>query len=317
MNTLRLFLITLISLAAVSNAQYLPETENDAIFFEITGNNIEKPSYLFGTIHIMCDDEEFPRAVLARAVSSTDHVVMEIDLSNLPEVIKKSAKALRNDSNPPKELKPFPEVLSKSENDLVVRAVNKYSILPLRIMKGLPLEAVVAVLAASPKALGCESIESYELKIVDAAKSNQKKTYGLETIEEQFKLIESERKKTSTKKRMLEFIAETATRKAQFIELREIYFSQNADKLFDFATTKLKVDPKFQAILLDERNKAWIPKIEKHVNGGAVFIAVGSAHLGGENGLLNLLRAKGYDLKPIKLKVIKRPVNPVSPPPSQ
>ena len=50
--------------------------------------------------------------------------------------------------------------------------------------------------------------------------------------------------------------------------------------------------------LLDERNKNWIPKIESYLQSGQVyFVVVGAAHMAGENGLLSLLRAHGYDIQ--------------------
>lgn len=41
-------------------------------------------------------------------------------------------------------------------------------------------------------------------------------------------------------------------------------------------------DPTFQVSLLDDRNKDWIPKIEKAVKEKSSFIAVGAGHFGGK-----------------------------------
>ena len=50
--------------------------------------------------------------------------------------------------------------------------------------------------------------------------------------------------------------------------------------------------------LLDQRNKNWMPKIENYLQSGQVyFVVVGAAHMGGENGVLSLLRAHGYDIQ--------------------
>ena len=50
--------------------------------------------------------------------------------------------------------------------------------------------------------------------------------------------------------------------------------------------------------LLDERNKNWMPKIENYLRSGQVyFVVVGAAHMGGENGLVSLLRAHGYNIQ--------------------
>ncbi len=56
--------------------------------------------------------------------------------------------------------------------------------------------------------------------------------------------------------------------------------------------------PAFGERLLDARNRAWIPKIESYFASGKVyFVVVGSAHFGGSNGVLALLRSKGYQIE--------------------
>jgi uncharacterized protein YbaP (TraB family) len=44
-----------------------------------------------------------------------------------------------------------------------------------------------------------------------------------------------------------------------------------------------------------------VPKIEGLIKSKPTFIGVGAAHLGGEKGLIRLLRSRGYDVRPIKL----------------
>ena len=55
-----------------------------------------------------------------------------------------------------------------------------------------------------------------------------------------------------------------------------------------------------QEKMLDGRNARWIPVIEKAVRSMPTFIAVGGGHLGGKRGVVALLRAKGFKLKPIR-----------------
>lgn len=46
--------------------------------------------------------------------------------------------------------------------------------------------------------------------------------------------------------------------------------------------------------LVFERNADWIPKLERIMDGGGAFIAVGAAHLPGSRGVIALLAARGY-----------------------
>jgi uncharacterized protein YbaP (TraB family) len=56
----------------------------------------------------------------------------------------------------------------------------------------------------------------------------------------------------------------------------------------------------YRSILLDERNKSWIPQIEEAMKSKPVFVAVGAGHLAGEYGVINLLKNAGYTVEPIK-----------------
>ena len=66
----------------------------------------------------------------------------------------------------------------------------------------------------------------------------------------------------------------------------------------------VKDDPQLYQRLLVDRNRTWLPKIEAlFARAGRAFVVVGAAHLVGPDGLLALLRAKGYQvdaaLKPV------------------
>ncbi len=52
----------------------------------------------------------------------------------------------------------------------------------------------------------------------------------------------------------------------------------------------------FDALILDRRNRAWIPVIQR-TKGDLLVVAVGAAHLPGRVGVLNLLKAQGYTLE--------------------
>ena len=52
---------------------------------------------------------------------------------------------------------------------------------------------------------------------------------------------------------------------------------------------------------LEDRNLDWIPKIENMMKDKVVFVAVGAAHLAGQEGVIELLIKKGYHVLPIKL----------------
>ena len=55
----------------------------------------------------------------------------------------------------------------------------------------------------------------------------------------------------------------------------------------------------FQENLVDQRNRNWIPLIEKITAEAPTFIGVGALHLPGEQGVINLLRKQGYTVEAV------------------
>ena len=62
----------------------------------------------------------------------------------------------------------------------------------------------------------------------------------------------------------------------------------------------LKQEPQMYERLLVERNRNWLPKLEALFSRpGRAFVVVGAAHLVGPDGLIALLKAKGYQVEQV------------------
>ena len=55
----------------------------------------------------------------------------------------------------------------------------------------------------------------------------------------------------------------------------------------------------FIKIMIFERSRQWLPNIIGHLNAESTLIVVGAAHLNGQQGLIQLLSDKGYELTPV------------------
>lgn len=58
--------------------------------------------------------------------------------------------------------------------------------------------------------------------------------------------------------------------------------------------------PEIEKVLTVERSKAWLPRLKSYAASGGVFVAVGCLHLVGPDGLVELLRARGYVVERVK-----------------
>jgi uncharacterized protein YbaP (TraB family) len=82
--------------------------------------------------------------------------------------------------------------------------------------------------------------------------------------------------------------------------LLEIYKSEYINAIYTVSQeSENEITSKFEEILLSNRNKNWIPIIEKVAKEKATFFGVGAGHLGGEMGVIQLLRKKGYKVEPV------------------
>ena len=148
--------------------------------------------------------------------------------------------------------------------------------------------------------LGCSPLASYEMNFVKVAAEKTKPIIGLETVAFQSKALDSrplEKQVTS----LVEMAKDPQKSADELKKLIQVYKEQNADKLRSAALEQEKSDAEFNKAIIDDRNASWIPKIETLIKAKPSFIAVGGGHLGGKPGVLNLLRSKGYTVKPIKL----------------
>ncbi len=121
---------------------------------------------------------------------------------------------------------------------------------------------------------------------------------GLETAEDQIKALEIipidstiaeviatiENKGDDAK----EYVGLVAAYKAQDIEALEKLINES-ESYGDYTST-----------LLDNRNQKWIPLMAGMMNASSVFFGVGAGHLGGDKGVLNLLRKAGYTVEAVK-----------------
>ena len=78
------------------------------------------------------------------------------------------------------------------------------------------------------------------------------------------------------------------------------YQQQDLAKLYSFVKEEDADFKFFEEDFLIKRNHNWVNKIKKQINEETSFIAVGAAHLYGEEGLVALLRKEGYTVKAIR-----------------
>lgn len=266
---------------------------DSALLYEITGRDLKRPSYLFGTIHLICQKDMFPAEKLKSYLNQTEQLLLEFDMDD-PAIIQKAVKASMLPDG--KTLKDYVKPEEYSKIDELFKDYLGVSFDVLQTYK--PIVSRTYLLS-SPKVLGCQPPTVYDNFLAQAAVAAKKPVIGLETVEQQIAVIDSDPREKQIKA-LNEAVANPQKGFNDFRKLYKTYLTQNSEAVYKLVVSQMKADYDLK-IFLDERNLNWIPIIEKNIATTPSFIAVGGGHLGGKKGVVSLLRAKGYKLRPIKL----------------
>ncbi|WPO79911.1 TraB/GumN family protein [Flavobacterium sp. KACC 22761] len=277
--------IALITLVFSSSAQAQtksPKLEN-SLLWEVSGNGLSKPSYVYGTIHSICPTDYFLSEKTKNAFEKSEKLIVEINFFDPNEMADVQKLAL---SSEPLSKKLTPEQFSKL--DLVVQ---KTAGLKLQLLDNYSLATIMSLI--SMKAFDCETLKSYEMEFMTLAKSKNKEIAGFETVKGQLNTLSnaySDDELIAT----MEDINKEETKK-----MVQDYKDENLLNLYDDTASEKEMSSNTKKWMLDDRNKDWVQKMSGMMKKESLFVAVGSAHLVGEQGVLYLLRKAGYIVKPI------------------
>ena len=274
--------------------------ENNTLLWKISGNGIEKPSYLFGTIHLLCADDAVLSYNMRKAISNCDEVYLEVDMDNLFEMIGAMNKMKMKGDTTLKDL------LTEADYKKVKNYFeNKSSVLPFSM-----LETYKPILAASTleeASLPCDNTAMMEQVIMEEAKENNKKIKGLETMSYQAGILDSIPYKLQAEQ-LVSYIDSATNGDKDNKQMKEMFDAYKKQDLQKLEALMVETDPGmagFTDILLYHRNQNWIKKLKTLLTDKALVIAVGAGHLPGEKGVINLLRKEGYTVTPVENKTGK------------
>jgi uncharacterized protein YbaP (TraB family) len=301
MKTFTKFLLPLFALSIITanaDAQVNKKPLEKSLLWEISGNGLTKPSYLYGTIHMICKDDASLGDSLIAAIQRSDRVYFEVDMDNLMEMLSalKDFK-MRNDTT-------LADLLSKEDYEKVkVFMESKGGLLLFS-----QLEKYKPMLASSllmESGVGCDEPVAMEQLILDEAKKNKKRVDGLETMSYQASIFDSIPYKLQAEQ-LLKYVNDSGSKSEadkQFEEMIEAYKAQDIEKLGEYVKEDDGGLSNYEDILIYNRNRNWVEKLKKLMPEKSLTVAVGAGHLAGEKGVIKLLRKEGYRVRPVKYKM--------------
>lgn len=268
----------------------LPVRAQKGLLWEISGNGLQKPSYLFGTIHLIPADDYFLPEGTKEALSSSGKVVFEMDISD-PTLQIKLLSAMVMDSG-----KTLKSLYTPSRYRFIEKTLEKKYGLSLETFA--TTKPILIQQSLLVRKISGGDLKSYEKEFMAMAKEQSKPIGGLETLEDQISALSA-----MPLEKQAEALLRSLKKPGEFDKMLRktvrLYREQDIDGLLKSVSENKSGFSDYQDALLDNRNRNWIAPMRTMMEEGPVFFAVGAAHLGGPNGIIALLRAEGFTVRPL------------------
>jgi uncharacterized protein len=265
------------------------------LLWEISGNGLAQPSYLFGTIHSGCAKNLVLSRQQQQAISKSQQLYLEIDLNNTSTYISAGALMLMPGGQS------LRDVLTGAEYHKVKSFFEGKRGIPMWTLANIrPFYLSAMVGTSKPSKTSCAT-DSRENFLMRAAKKHKLEVHGLETPEEVNDVQNSVPMRDEVAL-LLQAIDNYQVPTKETDRLNQLYAQQDIAALHRLIAedpTSTPSDRVMWRALLDRRNRQWIPNMRQAMAAKPTFFGVGAGHLGGEVGLISLLQAEGYMVRPV------------------
>lgn len=280
-------LLFLCGLFSISCAQSVKET---SLLWEISGNGLQQSSWLYGTIHITCPEDLQFSAATQSAIKHSKQLFLEIDMEAPDAMAQMQQNMMLPEGQSFKSLLP--------EADYTLLATWFKDSVHVDIAQLDRFKPIVVLSLLSRYLLGgtCPQITSVESALTKLAKESGLTVNGLETIPEQMALFDSI-PDTEQAASLVKTLKEQDKSREVMQKLVVAYRKGDVDALHELIASTPDME-NYTDLLLYNRNRKWVPILNEQMRKAPAFIAVGGGHLGGTNGVIDLLRKEGYTVNP-------------------
>jgi uncharacterized protein YbaP (TraB family) len=277
-------------LAALSLAQTVAAAQT--FLWRVTGK--QGSAYLLGSVHMLSKDYYPLDPALDAAFQESTLLVEEVDFEEMlgPEAALQMLKRGLLPAGQSLEQRVSPETWA-----LVTKSATALGlpIGPLGQFK--PWMAAFTLLGLEWRQAGLDAELGIDKHFFDRAKAGGKPVQGLETLDYQVRRFD-EMPDSEQDLMLSEALKGLSTEMANIKLLADAWRVGDAPTVEAIVLKDLKAEPQMYERLLVERNRNWLPKIEALLGQpGRAFIVVGAAHLVGPDGLVAMLKARGYTVE--------------------
>lgn len=295
--TLALIPLFFLLISATGQTTRFKPNKYPSLFWEISGNGLKKPSYLFGTMHVSNKMAFFLSDSFYIAIRNADVVALE----NNPELWQKEM----DEYGTPEESayggyrKDYESPDMPSGN--ITEKTLQFDRYEKRLEQALYVQPFIlnSLLYRNSymQSMDFEEDTYLDLYIFQTGKKLGKKVAGVEQYPESMRLMMEASVDAMNEKNKLEKSYDFDPDLAE-MKLQEAYRAGNLDWL-DTIHKANSESPAFDEKFIYKRNEIQANSIDSILKRNTLFVGVGAAHLPGERGVIELLRKMGYRLRPI------------------
>jgi len=288
-----LLLILVSSWSFAGHSQKKAPAKYPSLFWEITGNGLQKPSYLFGTMHVSSKMVFHLSDSFYLAIKNVDAVALELNPDLWQGQMVSLDRLKQNYSN-------FTQVAG---NDYLNESSFRISKYENELKQALSTEPTVvnSLLYRSYKAKEDFEEDTFlDLYIFQTGKKLGKRATGAENYFETEKLIMEAYMDMALEKKRKSIDTDGESNQEIFGKMQDAYRRGDLD-LMDSLDRMMERSDAFREKFLYKRNEIQANSIDTIIQKSSLFVGVGAAHLAGDRGVIELLRRKGYTLRPIQM----------------
>lgn len=270
-------------------------------------SDIDNELYLLGSFHLLKSDDYPLSPEIGEALADAEEVVFEVSPAEMgsPELGLKMGQAAARTNGKPLEADLPPATAQQldqwaTENAEVLRTMGIPQPRLLQVFDAWFVSLTVSIVEMTK--IGLDPKLGLDLHIAGKASEAKKKTDGLELGSEQIAFFEG--MSASEQLQMLdESLSMTGDGVKETAELHRAWRNGDVETLLRVMNLEMRKEyPQLYKRLLVARNDAWVPKLERRLKQDSTddtLVVVGAAHLLGEDGVVEKLRAKGYKVERI------------------
>jgi len=283
---------TAVVLALVLAGGAAAQTRGHSFLWKVqSGANV---MYLAGSVHALTADAYPLNPAYQRAFDASGALVEEIDLAEADPVsggLGLLAKGMYQDG------RTFNTAVSKETAALVAEKL-KGTPLALELIQPMkPWMVMLMLEALGAQSAGLDPELGLDKHFYNLATDARKQVIGLETVE--YQIDRFDKMPDAMQEQLLRSeLAEMETEKTSLRTLLTAWQSGDAPAIEKMLLMSFTDNPAAYNSLITERNRNWMPQLEACLKRSMpCFVIVGAAHIVGPQGLLALLRQRGYQVE--------------------